>query len=88
LDKVEQKGGGYMKKLYKFVAETFVEAENEDEAWDQFADNSWDFAAGAECDEACPRCLEALSGTLRTHRCRFDALPAQGATDRRQTKQP
>ena len=38
-------------KTYIFRSEQFVDAENEDGAREIFADNSFDFAANAECEE-------------------------------------
>jgi len=36
---------------YTFTSKQFIEAENKHEAWELFADNSFDFAANAEIDE-------------------------------------
>ena len=38
-------------KRFKFYSETIIEAETEEEAKEKFADNSWDFAANAECEQ-------------------------------------
>lgn len=38
-------------KKYKFIAETTIEAKNEDQAKGIFADSSFDFASNAECIE-------------------------------------
>ena len=40
-----------MKKYYTFKSVAIIEAENEEEARLDFADNSFDFAANAECIE-------------------------------------
>ena len=37
-----------MSKLYTFTASTIIEADNEEEAKQKFADNSFDFASEAE----------------------------------------
>jgi hypothetical protein len=46
-----------MNKLYKFVGIQYVEAANEDEASERFANDSIHFAANAACYEVCQRCL-------------------------------
>jgi hypothetical protein len=38
-------------KTFVFRAEHIIDAETEAEAREKFADNSWDFAASAECEE-------------------------------------
>lgn len=38
-------------KLYKFTADQLIVAENEQEAKDIFANESWDFAVQAEVEE-------------------------------------
>ena len=38
-------------KTFKFTSVAYVEAETEEEAQEIFANNSWDFAADADCEE-------------------------------------
>ena len=38
-------------KRYLFTSTQFVHAENEEEAREKFANDSFDFAANAECEE-------------------------------------
>lgn len=38
-------------KTFRFSADTYIEAKNEKEAKDKFADNSFDFASTADCEE-------------------------------------
>lgn len=38
-------------KTFKFTSVSYIEAENEEEAMDKFADESWNFAANADCEE-------------------------------------
>lgn len=38
-------------KLFKFTADLYIAAKNENEAKSIFADESWDFASNADCEE-------------------------------------
>ena len=38
-------------RTYIFRSDQIVDAQDEQEAWAKFADNSFDFAANAECEE-------------------------------------
>lgn len=49
-----------MTKLYMYVIGTLVEAENEEEAKEIYAENSWDIATSVECYEVCQKCLGIL----------------------------
>lgn len=43
---------GYQpKRKFEFVSKTIIEAKDEEEARELFANTSWDFAANAECNE-------------------------------------
>ena len=47
-------------KLFKFAADTLINAKSEEEAMEIFANNSWDFASTADVTEVCPDCLRDL----------------------------
>ena len=38
-------------KRFKFTSVAYVTAETQEEAEEEFANNSWDFAANADCEE-------------------------------------
>lgn len=54
-------------KTYTFTATATIEAENEQEARNKFADNSFDFAASAEVIEKCAECGENMYSLIRAH---------------------
>lgn len=58
-----------MSKRYRFIGDRLVEAADEEQAKDLFADTAWDFAAEAQCYEACPQCLGLLKGTVMITCC-------------------
>lgn len=43
---------------YKFVADTIIEADSEEEAVEMFCNNSYDFASTAECYPVCDQHLK------------------------------
>ena len=49
-------------KTYKFTADKIIEAKNEEEAKNLFADNSFDFAADAEIEQVCSKHFEPFVG--------------------------
>lgn len=70
-----------MEKLYTFIGIRVIEAESEEEARDLLADNSCDFAAKAECNEACQRCLGVLGGRDLGCKCHPQPASPQDTTD-------
>ena len=59
------------KKQFLFVRDTVIEAENEEQAKDIFADDSFCFAEGAECYEVCEKCFPHVVVTT----CRCAIIP-------------
>ncbi len=59
------------KKQFLFVRDTVIEAENEEQAKDIFADDSFWFAEGAECYEVCEKCFPHVAVTT----CRCAIIP-------------
>ena len=49
-------------KRFRIYAETFIEAETEEEAKEEFANNSFDFASQAKCEEILPRGVCEITG--------------------------
>ena len=59
---------------FRFISTQIVEADSKEEAKDKFANNSFNFAANAECYSIkCPECgsreNEIISGLVRCHTC-------------------
>lgn len=52
-------------KTFRYYRETFIDAEDEEQAKDIFADESWNFASEAECEcvdvEQCCECGASVS---------------------------
>ena len=59
-------------KTYKFTSDQIVEANNEEEAKEIFADTSFDFASNAEVEQICATYFEPLLEVYGYERCKVD----------------